>query len=68
MLVRSGQGQASSEIRVELALGLLLVEVNSTNAKVYQRFIDSFFTDLTLLEYLQYVDFLQDRSEGVGAL
>lgn len=51
MVVRHGASGTSGsyEIKVELAVALLLVEVNSNNARAYQNFVDTFFTDITTL-------------------
>ena len=69
MVVRHSGGRGTYEVKVELAVGLLLVEVNPSNAGIYQHFIERFFNEhLTTLEYLQYVDFLHRREDHHEAL
>ena len=49
MVVRHGTtgNTGSYEVKVELAVALLLVEVNANNARAYQNFIETFFKDIS---------------------
>lgn len=41
-----------------MAIGLLLIEMNDKNEKIYENVIKNFLNDMNILKYLKFIQFI----------
>ena len=57
------------EIKLELALGLLMVELDNNNFKLYETLMTNFLMDKTIIDYLKFIQFVhKDKKEFMHQL
>lgn len=48
------------EVKLELALRLLMIEIDNNNSKIYESLMLNFLTDKTIADYLKFIQFVHN--------
>jgi hypothetical protein len=56
------------EVKLELALGLLMVEIDNNNFEVYDVLMMNFLMDKSIVDYLKFIQFVHQGKEFVRQL